>query len=131
MGSASVPTQNALTSKSNSDEKGDMYEEDGGSNANVMLIFTGAFTISFGLIVYYTIKYRRMVRNGVMDRANNRENGLLGRGVTNEELNAMYVWEYTGGGRTILKIQTSNSAIKHALYVFLIIAKGKLAKITL
>ena len=76
-----------------------MYEEDGGSNANVILIFTGAFTISFGLIVYYTIKYRRMVRNGVMDRANNRENGLLRRGVTNEELNAMYVWEYTGGGQ--------------------------------
>ena len=53
-----------------------------------MLIFTGAFTISFGLIVYYTIKYRRMVRNGVMDGANN-EKTTLGRGVTNEELNAM------------------------------------------
>ena len=66
------------------------------NNDDFVLVFAGAFLMSFGLIVYYTLKYRQRMNNQVHGRINNRERGLLRGGVTNEELNSMYTWKYKG-----------------------------------
>ena len=79
----------------NGDGRDNAYREDDESNGDFLLVFAGAFIMSFGLIVYYTLKYRRHLNNQVQDLIG-RDQGLLRAGVTNDELNTLYTWQYKG-----------------------------------
>ena len=73
----------------------DPYADDS-NNSDFVIVFAGAFLMSFGLIVYYTLKYRQQMNNQVHGRHHDRERGLLRGGVTSEELNSMHTWKYKG-----------------------------------